>query len=124
VHATTHRIVETWFDASDDGQAALMALVKEAKRLLELLAFFIQPPGLEIGVLRYDVEAAGGIGGRRPAEFEGEFEVERVAALDRSLDDPHLLGMILCKKKWRCRKFGVLRPDDHEHPERFAADPG
>jgi diadenosine tetraphosphate (Ap4A) HIT family hydrolase len=33
---TTHRIVETWFDATDEEQAALMALVKESKRLLDL----------------------------------------------------------------------------------------
>ncbi len=35
VLVTTRRIVETWFDASDAEQAALMALVKESKRLLD-----------------------------------------------------------------------------------------
>jgi diadenosine tetraphosphate (Ap4A) HIT family hydrolase len=36
VLVTTRRIVETWFDATDAEQAALMALVKEAKRLLDI----------------------------------------------------------------------------------------
>ena len=36
VLVTTRRIVETWFDATDEEQAALMVLVKEAKRLLDL----------------------------------------------------------------------------------------
>ena len=36
VLVTTRRIVKTWFDATDEEQAALMALVKEAKRLLDL----------------------------------------------------------------------------------------
>ena len=35
VLVTTRRIVETWFDATDEEQAALMALVKEVKLLLD-----------------------------------------------------------------------------------------
>lgn len=35
VIVTNRRIVDTWFDATDEKQAALMALVKEAKHLLD-----------------------------------------------------------------------------------------
>jgi superfamily II DNA or RNA helicase/diadenosine tetraphosphate (Ap4A) HIT family hydrolase/HKD family nuclease/SOS-response transcriptional repressor LexA len=45
---TTRRIVETWFDASDNEQAALMALVKEAKRLLDL-QLDPKPDGYNVG---------------------------------------------------------------------------
>ena len=48
VLVTTRRIVETWFDASDDEQAALMALVKEAKRLLDL-QLDPKPDGYNVG---------------------------------------------------------------------------
>jgi superfamily II DNA or RNA helicase/diadenosine tetraphosphate (Ap4A) HIT family hydrolase len=45
---TTHRIVETWFDATDEEQAALMALVKESKRLLDL-QLDPKPDGYNVG---------------------------------------------------------------------------
>jgi diadenosine tetraphosphate (Ap4A) HIT family hydrolase len=45
---TTRRIVETWFDASDEEQAALMALVKEAKQLLDL-RLSPKPDGYNVG---------------------------------------------------------------------------
>lgn len=48
VLVTTRRIVETWFDASDEEQAALMALVKEAKRLLDL-RLDPKPDGYSVG---------------------------------------------------------------------------
>jgi superfamily II DNA or RNA helicase/diadenosine tetraphosphate (Ap4A) HIT family hydrolase/HKD family nuclease/SOS-response transcriptional repressor LexA len=48
VLVTTRRIVETWFDATDGEQAALMALVKEAKRLLDL-RLSPQPDGYNVG---------------------------------------------------------------------------
>lgn len=48
VLVTTRRIVETWFEASDDEQAALMALVKEAKRLLDL-RLDPKPDGYNVG---------------------------------------------------------------------------
>ena len=45
---TTRRIVETWFDATDDEQTALMALVKEAKHLLDL-RLNPKPDGYNVG---------------------------------------------------------------------------
>jgi diadenosine tetraphosphate (Ap4A) HIT family hydrolase len=48
VLVTTRRIVETWFDATDEEQAALMALVKEAKRLLDL-RLDPKPDGYNVG---------------------------------------------------------------------------
>jgi superfamily II DNA or RNA helicase/diadenosine tetraphosphate (Ap4A) HIT family hydrolase/HKD family nuclease/phage repressor protein C with HTH and peptisase S24 domain len=48
VLVTTRRIVETWFDASDEEQAALMVLVKEAKRLLDL-RLDPKPDGYNVG---------------------------------------------------------------------------
>jgi superfamily II DNA or RNA helicase/diadenosine tetraphosphate (Ap4A) HIT family hydrolase/HKD family nuclease len=48
VLVTTRRIVETWFDASDAQQAALMALVKESKRLLDL-RLSPKPDGYNVG---------------------------------------------------------------------------
>ena len=48
VLVTTRRIVETWFEASDEEQAALMALVKEAKRLLDL-RLDPKPDGYNVG---------------------------------------------------------------------------
>jgi len=48
VLVTTRRIVETWFDASDEEQAALMGLVKEAKRLLDL-RLSPKPDGYNVG---------------------------------------------------------------------------
>ena len=48
VLVTTRRIVETWFDASGDEQAALMALVIEAKRLLDL-QLDPKPDGYNVG---------------------------------------------------------------------------
>ena len=45
---TTRRIVETWFDATDDEQNALMALVKEAKRLLDI-QLSPKPDGYNVG---------------------------------------------------------------------------
>ncbi|MEO8613784.1 MAG: HIT domain-containing protein [Luteolibacter sp.] len=48
VLVTTRRIVETWFDATDEEQAALMALVKEAKRLLDL-QLAPNPDGYNVG---------------------------------------------------------------------------
>jgi superfamily II DNA or RNA helicase/diadenosine tetraphosphate (Ap4A) HIT family hydrolase/HKD family nuclease/SOS-response transcriptional repressor LexA len=48
VLVTTRRIVETWFDASDEEQAALMALVKEAKRLLDI-QLAPKPDGYNVG---------------------------------------------------------------------------
>jgi len=48
VLVTTRRIVETWFDASDGEQAALMALVKEAKRLLDI-QLAPKPDGYNVG---------------------------------------------------------------------------
>jgi superfamily II DNA or RNA helicase/diadenosine tetraphosphate (Ap4A) HIT family hydrolase/HKD family nuclease len=48
VLVTTRRIVETWFDATDEEQAALMALVKEAKRLLDI-QLAPQPDGYNVG---------------------------------------------------------------------------
>ena len=48
VLVTTRRIVETWFDASDEEQAALMALVKESKRLLDL-RLDPKPDGYNVG---------------------------------------------------------------------------
>ena len=64
-----------------------------------LFALEVAHDGIEIGVLGDDVEIALGIGGDHAAEFEGEHEVERVAAIDRCLDDPHLLGMILSEEE-------------------------
>ena len=48
VLVTTRRIVETWFDATDEEQAALMVLVKEAKRLLDL-RLDPKPDGYNVG---------------------------------------------------------------------------
>jgi len=48
VLVTTRRIVETWFDATDDEQAALMALIKETKRLLDL-RLNPKPDGYNVG---------------------------------------------------------------------------
>ncbi len=48
VLVTTRRIVETWFDATDDEQAALMSLVKEAKHLLDL-RLDPKPDGYNVG---------------------------------------------------------------------------
>ena len=48
VLVTTRRIVETWFDATNEEQAALMALVKEAKRLLDL-RLNPMPDGYNVG---------------------------------------------------------------------------
>lgn len=48
VLVTTRRIVETWFDASDDEQAALMALVKEVKHILDL-QLDPKPDGYNVG---------------------------------------------------------------------------
>jgi superfamily II DNA or RNA helicase/diadenosine tetraphosphate (Ap4A) HIT family hydrolase/SOS-response transcriptional repressor LexA len=48
VLVTTHRIVETWFDATDAEQAALMALVKESKRILDV-TLDPKPDGYNVG---------------------------------------------------------------------------
>lgn len=48
VLVTTRRIVETWFDATDEEQAAMMALVKEAKCLLDL-RLTPKPDGYNVG---------------------------------------------------------------------------
>ncbi len=48
VLVTTRRIVETWFDATDEEQSALMALVKESKRLLDI-QLFPKPDGYNVG---------------------------------------------------------------------------
>ncbi|KAB2641551.1 MAG: HIT domain-containing protein [Verrucomicrobia bacterium] len=48
VLVTTRRIVDTWFDASDAEQAALMALVKESKRLLDI-QLWPRPDGYNVG---------------------------------------------------------------------------
>lgn len=48
VLVTTRRIVETWFDATDDEQAALMSLVKETKRLLDI-QLTPKPDGYNVG---------------------------------------------------------------------------
>jgi superfamily II DNA or RNA helicase/diadenosine tetraphosphate (Ap4A) HIT family hydrolase/SOS-response transcriptional repressor LexA len=48
VLVTTRRIVETWFDATDEEQAALMALVKESRRLLDL-RLDPKPDGYNVG---------------------------------------------------------------------------
>lgn len=48
VLVTTRRIVETWFEATDEEQAALMALVKEAKRLLDI-QLSPRPDGYNVG---------------------------------------------------------------------------
>jgi superfamily II DNA or RNA helicase/diadenosine tetraphosphate (Ap4A) HIT family hydrolase/HKD family nuclease/SOS-response transcriptional repressor LexA len=48
VLVTTRRIVETWFDATDEEQSALMALVKESKRLLDL-QLDPKPDGYNVG---------------------------------------------------------------------------
>ncbi len=56
VLVTTRRIVETWFDATDEEQAALMALVKEAKRLLDL-RLDPKPDGYNVG---FNAGAASG----------------------------------------------------------------
>jgi diadenosine tetraphosphate (Ap4A) HIT family hydrolase len=48
VLVTTRRIVETWFDATDEEQAALMGLVKEAKQLLDL-RLSPKPDGYNVG---------------------------------------------------------------------------
>ena len=48
VLVTTRRIVDTWFDASDAEQAALMALVKESKRLLDI-QLSPRPDGYNVG---------------------------------------------------------------------------
>jgi diadenosine tetraphosphate (Ap4A) HIT family hydrolase len=48
VLVTTRRIVETWFDATDEEQAALMALVKESKRLLDM-QLSPKPDGYNVG---------------------------------------------------------------------------
>jgi superfamily II DNA or RNA helicase/diadenosine tetraphosphate (Ap4A) HIT family hydrolase/SOS-response transcriptional repressor LexA len=48
VLVTTRRIVATWFDATDEEQAALMALVKEAKRLLDI-QLSPKPDGYNVG---------------------------------------------------------------------------
>jgi superfamily II DNA or RNA helicase/diadenosine tetraphosphate (Ap4A) HIT family hydrolase/HKD family nuclease/SOS-response transcriptional repressor LexA len=48
VLVSTRRIVETWFEASDAEQAALMALVKESKRLLDI-QLSPKPDGYNVG---------------------------------------------------------------------------
>jgi superfamily II DNA or RNA helicase/diadenosine tetraphosphate (Ap4A) HIT family hydrolase/HKD family nuclease/SOS-response transcriptional repressor LexA len=48
VLVTTRRIVETWFDATDEEQAALLALVKEAKHLLDI-QLSPKPDGYNVG---------------------------------------------------------------------------
>lgn len=52
----TRRIVETWFDASDDEQAALMSLVKEVKHILDL-QLDPKPDGYNVG---FNAGAASG----------------------------------------------------------------
>jgi diadenosine tetraphosphate (Ap4A) HIT family hydrolase len=52
---TTRRIVETWFDATDEEQAALMALVKEVKRLLDV-QLDPKPDGYNVSAQRVGVE--------------------------------------------------------------------
>ena len=89
-----------------------------------LFALEVAHDRIEVSVLGDDVEIALGISGDHAAEFEGEHEVERIAAIDRSLDNPHLLGMILGEEEERGWQFGMAGAEDHEHPHRFAADPG
>ena len=48
VLVTTRRIVETWFDATNEEQAALMALVKESKCLLDI-QLSPKPDGYNVG---------------------------------------------------------------------------
>ena len=48
VLVTTRNIVETWFDATDEEQTALMDLVKETKRLLDI-QLFPKPDGYNVG---------------------------------------------------------------------------
>jgi len=48
VLVTTRRIVETWFDATDEEQAALMALVKQVRDLLDL-RLNPKPDGYNVG---------------------------------------------------------------------------
>ena len=48
VLVTTKRIVETWFEAADEEQAALMELVKESKRLLDI-RLSPKPDGYNVG---------------------------------------------------------------------------
>ncbi len=48
VLVTTRRIVETWFDATDAEQAALMSLVKESKSLLDI-QLSPKPDGYNVG---------------------------------------------------------------------------
>ena len=39
VLVTTRRVVETWFDATDAEQSAMMELVKQSKRVLDIRVF-------------------------------------------------------------------------------------
>jgi len=48
VLVTTRRLVETWFDATDEEQAALMALVKQVRNLLDL-RLNPKPDGYNVG---------------------------------------------------------------------------
>ena len=48
VLVTTRRVVETWFEATDDEQAALMALVKQVRHLLDH-RLHSKPDGYNVG---------------------------------------------------------------------------
>ena len=80
--------------------------------------------GIEVGVLGDDVEITLGIGGGHPTKFEGEHKVERVAAIDRGLDDPDLLGVVLGEEEERGREFLVAGAENHVNPHGLAADAG
>lgn len=48
VLVTTHRVVETWFEATDAEQSAMMDLVKQSKRLLDI-RLSPKPDGYNVG---------------------------------------------------------------------------
>ena len=87
-----------------------------------LFPFEVTDGGVEVGVLGNDVEIAAGIGGKDTAEFEGEHEVERVASIDRGLDDPQLLRMLLREEEQRGRELLVAGAENHENPHGPASD--
>jgi hypothetical protein len=65
-------VVETWFDATDAEQVALMSLVKDGnvERKKQELPGFIEEPAFEARFTRlvpvYNLEAAAGFGVQKP----------------------------------------------------------
>ena len=53
-----------------------------------LFALEVADDGFEVGILGDDMEVAVRVSGEKSSEFQSQNHVERVAAIDGSLDDP------------------------------------